>query len=534
MNLVSHILAPEAETSHDDLLWRLLHYFNIYRIMLGGLFLVATSFLGGEFDFGTFDPKLFLYASAAYLAVGLAFILPIAWRKPDFNAQLAVQVCLDIVFIVILMHASGGIQSGLGLLLLVSLAASGLIRQGRMMLFFASLTCIAILLEHTYDLLYFQPAASHYVLAGMLSIGYFVMGGLMRVLAQSSRENVELARRRGADLASMEKINHRVIQELQDGILVVDGSGKILSWNLQAESLLALNGAALLDANLDGEVPQIARLWHARGENGREDLLATAGSGRRIRVRFAPVDGGCSVIFLEDWSRIQNQARQIKLAALGRLTANIAHEIRNPLASITYAADLLAEDAAAEPMQSRLISIILENSKRLDSMVQDILRFNRKDSANAEIFSPESFFPDFLDQFCRIHKVSRESFVLELKSSQNLVFDRSHLNQVMWNLSRNAWRHSRKQAESIRIRIGRGSRPDRMDIDIMDDGPGVAESLQAELFEPFFTTSEGGTGLGLYIAREISAANGATLDYVGDSPGGHFRIECRGADVDQA
>ncbi len=533
MNLVSHILAPEAETSHDDLLWRLLHYFNIYRIILGGLFLVASFFLGGKFDLGIVDPELFLYGSAAYLAAGLAFILPIAWRRPDFNAQLAAQVCLDIVFIVILMHASGGIQSGLGLLLLVSLAASGLIRQGRIMLFFASLACIAILLEHTYDLLYFQSASSHYVLAGMLSTGYFVMGGLMRVLAQSSRENVELARRRGADLASMERINHRVIQDLQDGILVVDAAGKILSWNLQAESLLGVKGEALLDASLDREVPQIARLWHARANRGREDLLATTGSGRRIRVRFAPVDGSGSVIFLEDWSRIQDQARQIKLAALGRLTANIAHEIRNPLASITYAAELLAEDAAADSVQPRLLNIILENAKRLDSMVQDILRFNRKDRANAEIFSPERFFPDFLDQFCQIHKVPSESFVLEVKSSQNLVFDKSHLNQVMWNLSRNAWHHSQKREESIRIRIGRGNRPDRMNIDIMDDGPGVAESLQAELFEPFFTTSEGGTGLGLYIAREIAAANGATLDYVGDGQGGHFRIECRGADGDQ-
>ncbi|MHB1301837.1 MAG: ATP-binding protein, partial [Burkholderiales bacterium] len=98
----------------------------------------------------------------------------------------------------------------------------------------------------------------------------------------------------------------------------------------------------------------------------------------------------------------------------------------------------------------------------------------------------------------------------------------------------NAWRHSQKRLESIRIRVGRGNRPDRMNIDIIDDGPGVAESLQAELFEPFFTTSEGGTGLGLYIAREIAAANGATLDYVGEGPGGHFRIECRGADGDQA
>lgn len=525
MNLVSHIVAPEKGTNHDDLFWRLLHYFNIYRIILGVLFLSSYFILGGKLDFVVVDPYFFIYVSAAYLLVGLAFVLPISWRRPDFNAQLSLQVCLDIVFIVLLMHASGGIQSGLGLLLLISLAASGLIRQGRMTLFFSSLAGIAVLLEHTYDIVYLEASSTHYVQAGMLSIGYFVIGGLMRVLAQSSRESVELARRRGEDLASMEEINHRVIQDLQDGILVLDREGGIVSWNLQAESLLGAKGDALQGARLDEEEPQIARLWQARGGSaGDENLLATAKNGRRIKVRFAPVGGG-SVVFLEDWDRIQDQARQIKLAALGRLTANVAHEIRNPLSSITYAAELLREDAGGE---SRLVDIILENSKRLDGMVQDILRFNRKDRANAEVFRVMEFFPAFLGQFCEIHKVPAECFSLEMKTDQSVLFDKSHLNQVMWNLCRNAWRHSRQQAGSIVIQVaGDGN---AVLVDVLDDGPGVPAPLQAQLFEPFFTTSEGGTGLGLYIAREIARANDAVLDYVDDCSCGHFRIECRRGD----
>lgn len=518
--------------NHDDLLWRLLHYFNIYRLILGVLFLAASLYLGGKLAFGWSDPLLFLFGSMAYLVAGLSFIVPIARRRPGFNAQLAMQVCVDICILVLLMHASGGIQSGIGLLLLISLSASGLLMQGRLMLFFASLASISVLLEHTYDIFYLESTSSLYVQAGMLSIGYFAVGGLMRVLAQSSRESVELARKRGDELVSLERINHRVIQELQEGILVVDDLGRIMSWNLQAESLLGIGGGALLNAGLEERMPHLAKLWQARNASDQGELLFTSENGRRMRIRFSAVEGGGSVIFLEDWGRIQDQSRQIKLAALGRLTANIAHEIRNPLSSITYAAELLLEDEAKVAVHARLLHIILENSKRLDNMVQDILRFNRKDSANAETFSPESFFPAFLDQFCQIHKVPPASFRLSMQTERSLVFDKSHLNQVMWNLCRNAWHHSRKMDGSITLAVLEDDKPDGVKIDIIDDGPGIPEALQSQLFEPFFTTSEGGTGLGLYIAREIAGINGAQLDYLDDAEGGHFRVRCKGTKLD--
>ena len=513
----------------EDLFWRLLHYFNIYRIALGGLLLSAMLVFGDKQDFGIANPALFFPAATAYILAGIAFIAPIALRRPDFNVQLGLQVCLDIVFLVMLMHASGGIRSGIGLLLLISMASSGLIKQGRLMLFFASLASIMVLLEQSYDFIYLGANSAQYAQAGMLSLGYFAMAVLMRVLAQSSRESVELARQRGADLASLERINRMVIQELHEGILVVDASGRILSWNLQAESLLGLAGQTLLEAGLDERIPQISRLWHARsGSRPDEERLIVLENGAKISVRFLPVDGSSSVIFLDDWSRIQDQARQIKLAALGRLTANIAHEIRNPLSSISYAAELLLEDSGKEAVESRLLNIILDNARRLDSMVQDVLRFNRKDRANPETFSPESFFPTFVEQFCEIQRVPRESFLLQMDRGRQLVFDKSHMNQVMWNLCRNAWHHSRKEKGSLYLGVRSGDKPDSIKIDIIDDGPGVPESLQAQLFEPFFTTSEGGTGLGLYIAREIAGINGAELDYVDDRAGGHFRLRCRG------
>jgi two-component system sensor histidine kinase PilS (NtrC family) len=224
---------------------------------------------------------------------------------------------------------------------------------------------------------------------------------------------------------------------------------------------------------------------------------------------------------------VQAQALQLKLAAIGRLTANIAHEIRNPLGAISHAAELMHEEPEVNDTTRRLLTIILENSQRLDRMVNDLLRLNRGERARRERFKLVDYLKTFVEQFAHIQKVDPEIFAIELAADPEVLFDRSHLNQVMWNLCRNALRHSRRQQASIRIRValehGRGV----VKLDVMDDGPGVAAELRSQLFEPFFTTAAGGTGLGLYIAREVCDANGATLDFVETTAGAQFTVLCR-------
>jgi two-component system, NtrC family, sensor histidine kinase PilS len=235
------------------------------------------------------------------------------------------------------------------------------------------------------------------------------------------------------------------------------------------------------------------------------------------------------VIFLEDRTRIEAEARQMKLAALGRLTANIAHEIRNPLGAISHAAELLEEEPGVSETARRLIAIIQDNGQRLERMVNDVLKLRRSDTAHRERFKLSDYLKTFVEQFCQIEKLDPGIFSIELKVDPYVFFDRSHLNQVMWNLCRNAVRHSRRETGSIRVIVTRESGHSPVRIDVIDDGPGVPPALRSQLFEPFFTTAAGGTGLGLYIAREVCQVNDARLEYVPGGSGARFSVFCTGA-----
>jgi two-component system sensor histidine kinase PilS (NtrC family) len=234
-----------------------------------------------------------------------------------------------------------------------------------------------------------------------------------------------------------------------------------------------------------------------------------------------------AVIFLEDLTRIQTEARQLKLAALGRLTANIAHEVRNPLGAISHAAELLQEEPEVNDTAKRLITIIQDNAQRLDRMVNDVLRLRRSDSAHRETFKLVDYLKTFVEEFCQIEKLRPDIFEIQLHADPHVQFDRSHLNQVMWNLCRNAVRHCRREKTSIRVIVDLDARDGIVKLDLLDDGPGVPVALRSQLFEPFFTTATGGTGLGLYIAREVCEANNARLDYVETAQGARFTVQCR-------
>jgi two-component system sensor histidine kinase PilS (NtrC family) len=230
------------------------------------------------------------------------------------------------------------------------------------------------------------------------------------------------------------------------------------------------------------------------------------------------------VVFLEDMSKVQEQAQQLKLASLGRLTANIAHEIRNRLSAISHAAELLREENRGEK-RDRLYCILQDNSQRIDRMVQEILELGRRDRAQPESIRLQPFLTGFVEEFAQIEKIPAEGFDLTLDPEITASFDRGHLHRVLWNLAVNAWRHSAKQQGSVRLSARRVA--NRIELDLIDDGSGVSPAFSGQLFEPFFTTHNSGTGLGLYIARELCAASGATLEYLGNEPGAHFRIQCR-------
>jgi two-component system sensor histidine kinase PilS (NtrC family) len=441
------------------------------------------------------------------------------------------QVGGDVAAIAGLTYASNGVSSGLGLLLLTTLAAAGLIARGRLTLFYAALASIAVLLEHTYEVLSFDAPLAQYAQAGLLCAAYFAVACLAHTLARYAVASEELAAQREVDLENMAQVSEHVIRDMQDGVLVVDGQGVIRQCNASAERILGR--LKRRDVALKQYAPALARrfdVWRADEHSGPERSEMTV--DRTVGSRFVPVGrrrSAGAVIFIEDLTRIQAEARQMKLAALGRLTANIAHEIRNPLGAISHAAELLQEEPAINETVRRLTTIIQDNSQRLDKMVNDVLRIRRGDSAHRERFNVIEYLNTFVEQFCQIQKIALEVFQVQLSGDPHVLFDRSHLNQVMWNLCRNAARHCSRERHSIRIAVNADAREAIVKLDVVDDGPGVPPGLRTQLFEPFFTTATGGTGLGLYIAREVCEANGAKLDYIETEHGAQFSVLCRAA-----
>jgi len=496
--------------------------------------------VGGAFGFfstdvmiGTQAPNVVLPTVILYTIASIMLLAPARLRDPDIAIQVTAGVFVDVLAIAMLMYASGGVRSGLGVILLISLAAASLITRGRLAFFHAALASLAVLLEQTFQTWRYEGAGHDFVQAGLTSAAFFATAALASALARYARTSEQIAEARKVDLANLSQINELVIRDMQDGILVVDGQNRIRQHNPRAAQLLGPVPVAR-NATIHEYSPEIAKLlegWR-RGTEQTFMQLRTPRTGGEVQIHFVPIGTGNpapTVIFIEDVGRMRSQAQQMKLVALGRLTASIAHEIRNPLSSIGHAAELMEEGRDVPPEEKRLLSIISGNVHRLDRIVQEVLYLNRRDRAQPTTIDPLPYFTGFVSEFCETEKCGPEGLDVQVRTTHKLWFDRQHLDQVMWNILRNAVRHGRRNPGSVRIIVWPAPAPGQLLIDVHDDGPGVSREVQAHLFEPFFTTEAQGTGLGLYIARELCEGNGARLEYVENPAGGQFRITLKGA-----
>ena len=508
--------------------WISLGYFNLYRIALATLFFSLSLAYEDQLNLGGHSLTLFRVVCGVYLLAALGLQALLRRAREHFNLQLTVQVAIDVVAITLLMYASGGMSSGLGVMLLVSLIAAAIVAPRRLQLFYASLASIALLLQQSYWVLLQDAPSNTFLQPALLAMGCFAASGITGWLAQRVAANERLALQRGRELAAQTRVSQLVLQDMHDGVLVLDRDGRIVQHNPQAQVLLS--AGRLLGLDIEAIDPRFAehwRAWRAGGAPARAAAdLALGGRELGLRLLDAGTEQGYSVLFVEDTTRAREQAQQLKLAALGRLTASIAHEIRNPLAAISHAAELLPEEKRAED-RARLSRIIHDNTGRLERLVSDVLQLNRRDRASPEPLRLDTWLREFLAEFAAIEGVAPESLALDAPGEAIAEFDREHLRQVLWNLLRNALRYARPGSGAVRVVLR--AYGDRVELSVIDNGPGVPPSSRGHVFEPFFTTEAKGTGLGLYLARELCAANQASLEYVADTPGAHFRILCRGS-----
>jgi two-component system sensor histidine kinase PilS (NtrC family) len=519
------VAAPEADAIES--FWRSLRFFSVYRLSIAALFLIAALAFGDNINLGIQDPGLFGRATAVYLLFAVAFLVVLRRQPRSFNLQLSLQVAVDIVALTVMMFASGGQKSGIAALLLVVVAAAGLVGQGRMTLFYAALASVAMLLEESWRALTREADPADFVRTGIICIAFFGTAIVARLLAQRVVANERLARERGRALDEQLRISERIIRDMDDGVLMVDGEGRVRLLNPRAGALLSTqtSDSGMLEALSPG-LAERYRVWNSQAVEAVEMLRPE--SGRLLRVRYLPPAeaGGHSLIYLEDMERVQAQAQQLKLAALGRLTANMAHEIRNPLAAISHAAELLAEEET-DSLHQRLARIIHDNTRRLNRLVTEVLELGRRDRAQPEALRWRDFLSGFMEELT-LHDPSAAKRVTVGEMDVELHFDRGHLYRVLWNLMGNALRHSSAESGAVRLEARAAASAKSVELHVVDDGPGVDEALRSQVFEPFFTTHGAGTGLGLYIARELCEASGARLELMDEGGGAHFRITAKG------
>jgi two-component system sensor histidine kinase PilS (NtrC family) len=506
--------------------WRSLDYFNLYRLTLAVALLFSSLLFGDSDLFREGAGARFQSYAYAYLVIAALFVLGIRARWPGFQLQLTAHITTDIIVTMLLMTTSERLAGGLGLLLVISIASGGLVGSGRLTLLYAAMASIALLLQHGFSILGGNQGGGSFFQVGLLCAGYFAVGWLAHALTRRALRSEMLAQQQAEELALLNHINALAIENSPDGLLAVRGDGVVRHASPRALALLGVTAPVTPGVTrLQDCSPELARLSRQL-RPGADPLLDIPTA--RLRVRYIPLatPDDSRVLVLEDQSQAERAAQRLKLAALGRLTANIAHEIRNPLSAISHAAQLLREDTR-DPTQAKLTAIIENNAGRLDRLVEEVLTLNRRDRLNPVGFDVASLVA-LIDELRQTEEIPADAVIVSMPDTLHFQFDPDHLRQIMWNLLRNAWRYSHKQAGSIHIRAR--TQDDTVQLDIEDDGPGLSAEHRGKLFEPFFTTDAQGTGLGLFLARELAEANHAVLSHVAGANGAIFRLNLRGSE----
>lgn len=527
--------ASSPAMAHVNADWRLLRVYIYYRVFLS-ILLIGLFVVPGDYPLvGGSNGTLYVGVSLAYCAftlLGLWFT-----RRPEKDAALPsmLRLLIDIVGLSLMLHASGGLNTQFSMLFVVTVAAGNILLSGRLGALVAAVAAIAIL----YEQLYFAVNAadglstSIFTQGALLGLSFFAVALFSQLISQRMRQSEALADARAEDIVSLQTLNAQIIQRMRTGIVVVSESHRVLLINDSARQLLGaenLPGTGQLLGEISAQTELAFLQWrqnparHLSPFRGNPDLP-------HVSVSFAALGAKQQwqnvLVFIEDVALLAQQAQQLKLASLGRLAASIAHEVRNPLGAISHATQLLAESSDIQGPDKRLLEIIQQHCLRVNRIIENVLQLSRRKSPTPQLFNLEGWLKDFVDEF-NSGRAQPAQIAIDCASPDiHVRFDPEQLFQVVTNLVGNGLRYSLQVTgvEQVQLIAGLAS-PNKLPyLDVIDSGPGIPEATRQHLFEPFYTTENGGTGLGLHISRELCEANQARLDcQPRESDGACFRI----------
>lgn len=511
--------------------WRFLRLLNFFRVIAALTLLGLHLATGAAGLFGQTNPVLFLWAVIAYLAFGAVSALGILRRRPAVELQSHVHVIVDVTAVVILMFASGGLSSGLGALIVVPVAIGSLVLPSHSIFLIATIAALAVLGEQWTAIVAGSADAEGYTQGGILGAIFLSAAIIGTRLARRVRESEALAAKRALDLRNLSELNDYIIHHLQTGIVVIDPAGDVQLMNSTASHFLGVTGP-FRGRPLREIAPRLAGMLDAfmAEPHRRQPSFRSADDNTAVVPHFtrlgSPEDPG-TLVFLEDTSQIAHRIQKMKLAALGRLTASIAHELRNPLGAMDHAAQLLREIEDLREEDSRLTEIISDQVERINNIVEAILKLSRREEVRPYPLELTGWLPEFIREYSGSQRVAEDRISLVVpEGSLKARVDPGHLQQVMHNLADNAMHHGQPDAGGrlFEIRAGRTDKDERPFLEVRDWGGGIEQEEADHIFEPFYTASPKGTGLGLFIARELCDLNRARLNYVPQPDGACFRI----------
>lgn len=509
----------------------LLRIYNFYRTFVGIALLVAFSQDLFTTRLGILSPDTFQVICGVYTLVNIFStavlqIVPRTWfASPYLGLGL---ILFDILSLTVLAYYSGGIGSGFAPLILITVVTGAILLTGRWATFVAAAASVALLYEEFYLSLSVPGINQDFFQAGIFGIIYFIASLSVQTLSNRIRHNDIRALTQAAELADLERLNRLIIQRMRTGIVVVDQDNQVRMYNQSARALVGEPA----DAGFNKLPERLGeRLDEWRNDTSRrEPPFRVKANAPELRANFSAVrntdPNGDVTIFLEDTGEVQQQAQQLKLAELGRLSASIAHEVRNPLGAISHAAQLLVESDELTSPDKRLTDIIISHCNRMNGVVENVLEMSRRRTPKPERINLLEYLTVFVDQF-RTNRAHAKVKVTVEPQDTEVRIDPAQLNQALTNLVENGLRYSSENGngEKVELIAGLDEHSDRPYLNVIDFGIGVAQEQEDKLFQPFETTSIKGTGLGLYISRELCESNQAQLSYFRHDAGGSvFRI----------
>lgn len=518
------MIAPSHKTFFSPLYQtrRLFELYTYYRVALVIALWIIESGEATKDLTGTFSPNAYITTLFGYgFYQGLLLFL---LRDTHFPHKIAIFVnaLIDISTLALLIFASGGVTSGMGGLVIAAVAASNVLLTGRAGVFLAAYATLAVLSIELYLDFISNGASKNLFQAGILGALYFFTALLIQHIAKRAEKSEEVAQQQALDLADLEELNHLIIQRLRMGIVVIDDQLRIRTINEMGRTALGVNAISIPD-----ELRKMLYRWREEPHE-RPALFRPSDKLPELQPNFALLTFASRehvIIFLEDASQLAQQAQQLKLASLGRLTASIAHEIRNPLGAISHAAQLLDESTNLDKADRHLLEMIKKHAVRMNDIIENILSLSRQTVPDPDTFELNSW----LTQFVTDYHGTYEDTTIHIDTAQPEVWvrmDRSQLAQILINLCDNGLRYSKLKTNNacLLIKTGVLVENDRPYMDVIDEGGGITKDHQQHLFEPFYTTETRGTGLGLYICKGLCELNQASIDYIDQAGGACFRL----------